>query len=144
MVSPLRVPIAPFSHHHLLQQCFRPDCVRASPVDLLAFVSLFSALFPIVFCSYLFSLLFGFDFSLYCSFSICFVCVLFLQFCRSPPRLFRHPPPTVGFLPRPPRQASNAPFNGRGLLEHNQFSLYFLFACICFFFFPVFLLCFCL
>jgi hypothetical protein len=98
----LRVPTAPFSHRHLPQRCFRPDLVRASPVDRLAFYFTVLALFPVVFCFCLFSLFFGFGFSLYCSFSVCFVCVLFLQFCRSPPRQFRRPPPTVGLYSAPP------------------------------------------
>jgi hypothetical protein len=131
----LRVPTAPFSHRHLPQQCFWPDLVRVSPVDCLVFYFLVLALFPVIFCFYLFSLFFGFGFSLFC-----FVCILFLQFCRSPPRQFRCPPPTAVLystpLPSPPRQTSNAHFNGRGLLEHDRFfpvfpfCLYLFFPCI--------------
>jgi hypothetical protein len=104
MAGHLRVLTAPLSHCHLPQLCFRLDLVRASPVvDRLAFYFLVLALFFVVFCFCLFSLFFGFGFSLYCSFSVCFVCVLFLQFCRSPSRQFRRPPPTVRLYSAPPQ-----------------------------------------
>jgi hypothetical protein len=63
MAVHLRVPTVPFSHRHLPQQCFQPDLVRASPVDRLAFYFPILALFPVVFCFYLFSLFFGLVFS---------------------------------------------------------------------------------
>jgi hypothetical protein len=139
----LRFPTAPFSHCHLPQRCFRPDLVRASPVDRLAFYFTVLALFPIVFCFCLFSLFFGFGFSLYCSFSVCFVCVLFLQFCRSPPCQFCCPPPTAGLYSAPPRDELQTHLSVVEIcLNMISFSLYFLFSCICFF--PVFLLYFCL
>jgi hypothetical protein len=103
MAGHLRVPTAPFSHCHLPQWFFRPDFVRASPVDLLAFYFTVLALFPIVFCFCLFSLFFCFGFSLYCYFSVCFVCVLFLQLCRSPSCQFHHPPPIARLYSAPPR-----------------------------------------
>ena len=134
MAGHLRVPTAPFSHCHLPQQCFRLDLVRASPVDRLAFYFPILALFPIVFYFCLFSLLFGFDFSQYCSFSVCFVYVLFLQFCRSPSRQFRRPPPTVGLYAAPPHNELQMHLSMVGVcLNTISFSLYFLFCLYLFF-----------
>jgi hypothetical protein len=112
MASHLRVPTAPFSHRHLPQRCLQPNLVRVSPVNRLAFYFPVLALFPVIFCFFfffLFSLFFGFGFSLYCSFSTCFVCVLFLQFSRSPLRQVHRPPPTARlyFTPPPPPPATN-------------------------------------
>jgi hypothetical protein len=88
----LRIPTASFSHCHLPHWCFRLDLILASLVDHLVFYFLILALFPIVFCFYLFSLLFGFGISLYCSFSVCFVCFIFAVMPISSASI--SPPPT--------------------------------------------------
>jgi hypothetical protein len=139
----LRIPTMPFSHRHLPQLCLQLDLVQASPVDRLAFYFPVLALFPIVFCFCLFSPFFGFGFFLYCSFSVCFVCVLFLQFCRSPPHPVRRPPPTAKlYFALPLDELQTHLLVVRVCLNAISFSLHFLFACI--YFFPVFMLCFCL
>jgi hypothetical protein len=140
--SPLRAPIASFSHRHLPQRCSSQISPEPSPVDLSAFCFMFS-LVSLYFVSFV--LFFVFDFlsyfvftgfpcicfiiSLYCS-SLFVLCVFwFLQFCRSSPRLFCHTLSTAGpFFAPPLRQASNTSFSVWGLLAHDRF------------YFPVFLL----
>jgi hypothetical protein len=139
----LRIATMPFSHRHLPQLCLQPDLVPTSPVERLAFYFPVLALFPVVFCFCLFSLFFGFGFSLYCSFSVCFVCVLFLQFCRSPPHPVCRPPPTAKLYFALPRDELQTHLSVVGVcLNAIGFSLHFLFACIDFFhvFYVVFLL----
>jgi hypothetical protein len=153
MAGHMRIPTTPFFHRHLPQRCFWPDLVRTSPIDHLAFYFPVLALFPIVFCfspyfskphCILFVLpIFWFWFSLYCSFSVCFVCVLFLQFFQSPPCQFCCPPPIARLYSALPRKELQTHLSVVEVcLNAIGFSLYFLFACI--WFFLIFLLCFCL
>jgi hypothetical protein len=139
------VPTAPFSHRHLPQQCFRPDLVRASPIDRLAFYFPVLALFPIVLLyfvcsSYFFVLVFP------CIILSLFVLCVF-YFCSSTDLLrvsFATLHLLPGFIlpPPPPRDELQMHLSVVGVcLNAIGFSLYFLFAYICFF--PVFLLCFC-
>jgi hypothetical protein len=80
-VGPLRAPTASFFYLHLPQRCSSQIAPKPSPYFLVLL------------------------------FSVCFVCFfLFLQFCRSSPRLFRHTPSTA----RPFFRASNASFSVRG------------------------------
>jgi hypothetical protein len=145
MAGHMPISTVPFSHHHLPQRCFWPDLVQTSPIDHLVFYFPVLALFPTVFC-FLFVLpIFLFWFFLYCYFSAYFVCVLFLQFCQSSPRQFRCPSPTAGlYSVPPPPPTTNFKRTCQWLVCLNAigFSMYFLFACI--WFFPIFLLCFCL
>jgi hypothetical protein len=77
--------------------------ILSEPLRLIVwrFISLFLLCFPLFFvfvCSpYFLVLVFPYIFL-----SLFVLCVLFLQFCRSPLRYFCRPPPTVGLYSAPP------------------------------------------
>jgi uncharacterized membrane protein YbhN (UPF0104 family) len=139
----LCIPTVPFSHCHLPQRCFWPDLVRASPVDRLAFYFPILALFSVVFCFLFVFPAFWFWFFLVllflCLFCVCFIFAVLPIFSASVSR----PLPTAGLYSAHPRDELQTHQSVVEVcLNAIDFSLYFLFACICFF--PVFLLCFCL
>jgi hypothetical protein len=145
MAGHLRVPTAPFSHRYLPQRCLQPNLVQVSPVDRLAFyfpvLTLFPVVFCILFCSPFFWCWFFPVLFFLCLFCVCFIFVVLpiSSASGSPPStycqtLFCAPPP-------PPRDELQTHLLVFGVcLNPISFSLYFLFACICFS--PIFLLCF--
>jgi hypothetical protein len=107
--------------------------ILSEPLRLIVwhFISLFLLCFPLYFVFCLFSLFFGFGFSCIFFFSVCFVCVLFLQFFRSSLRQFCRPPPTVGLYSTPLCDKLQTHLSVVEVcLNEIGFSLYFLFACI--------------
>jgi hypothetical protein len=136
MAGHLRVPTAPFSHRYLPQRCLQPNLVQVSPIDRLAFyfpvLTLFPVVFCILFCSSLFVVLvfpcIVLSLLVLCVFYFCssadLLCVRFAALHLLPNFILRTPPP------RDELQTHLLVFGV--CLNPISFSLYFLFACICF------------
>jgi hypothetical protein len=138
----LCVPTAPFSHHHLPQRCFRPNLVRASPIDRLAFYFTVLVLFPVGFFFFVLPVFWFWLFPVLFFLCLFFVCFIFAVLPISSASISL-PSTYCRALFHTPRNELQMHLSVVEVcLNVIGFSLFFLFSCICFF--PVFLLCFCL